>query len=357
MRNCRFQHPPMFDRIYIEHAVRQHALTRQILGRYPRATTIPCDHYGEVFNRKAQSFRLQKRQPALLLASKHSNHVPPIPAEYAIGARENYYFSHLLNCPYDCRYCFLQGKYQSAHYVLFVNYADFKTALQERIDSHSEAVHFFSGYDCDSLALAPVTGFVTEFLPFFADNPTALLELRTKSTQIRTLLQHDPLPNCVVAFSLAPQGIISAIEHKTPSLQKRLAAIQALQEAGWMTGLRFDPLIYTQDFQNMYATFFEQVFARIQPRYLHSVTLGTFRLPVGYYRKMARLYPEEKLFAAGLTASSDKMITYVQSVRQAMLGFCRDNIVSRIPAGLLFAAERLPEKSLNESPLSAIEGV
>ena len=31
----------------------------------------------------------------------------------------------MLNCLYDCRYCFLQGMYRSANYVLYVNYEDF----------------------------------------------------------------------------------------------------------------------------------------------------------------------------------------------------------------------------------------
>ena len=35
--------------------------------------------------------------------------VHPVPATYGIGGDENYYFSHMLNCLYDCRYCFLQG--------------------------------------------------------------------------------------------------------------------------------------------------------------------------------------------------------------------------------------------------------
>ena len=44
----------------------------------------------------------------------------------------------MLNCVYDCRYCFLQGMYRSANYVLFVNYDDFRVQIEESISSCKE---------------------------------------------------------------------------------------------------------------------------------------------------------------------------------------------------------------------------
>ena len=96
-----------------------------MLARYADAEIILCDRYGEIFNPKSQNFRLQKQNPALILAQKHKGHVLPAPEGYGLGSEKNYYFSHMLNCVYDCRYCFLQGMYQSAHYVVFVNFEDF----------------------------------------------------------------------------------------------------------------------------------------------------------------------------------------------------------------------------------------
>ncbi|MEM7264113.1 MAG: DNA photolyase, partial [Planctomycetota bacterium] len=85
----------MIDLVYIEEAVRDHPRTRAILDRVPAATRISCDHYGEVFNRRAQSFRLQKRQPALILANKEGRLVHETPKSYGIGHERNYYFSHM----------------------------------------------------------------------------------------------------------------------------------------------------------------------------------------------------------------------------------------------------------------------
>jgi len=134
----------MIETIYIEEAILQQPRVLDIVARFPQARKITCGRYGEVFNPKAQNFRLQKQQPALILAEKYKNFALPAPLGYGIGATRNYYFSHMLNCLYDCRYCFLQGMYQSANYVLFVNYEDFQQDIRQLCsDSPDEPLHFF----------------------------------------------------------------------------------------------------------------------------------------------------------------------------------------------------------------------
>lgn len=331
----------MINTIYIEDEIKAHHLTKSILARFPDANVIACERYGEIFNRKSQNFRLQKKQPALILARKHKGHVLPTPGQYGIGAKHNYYFSHILNCLYDCRYCFLQGMFQSAHYVLFVNYEDFFIQMQTALDRHGgEPVHFFSGYDCDSLALDPITGFTDRFLPFFESNRHALLEMRTKSTQIRSLLKKQAVDNCVIAFSFTPDKIAGALEHKTPSVEKRLQAILDLQQAGWNIGLRFDPLIYTGNYHADYAFLFNTIFKKINIDLLHSVSLGGFRLPKDYFHKIEKLYPDEKLFTAPLS-EQDNLITYAPTIRNEMMRFCSDIIVQHVPENKFFPCHEM----------------
>ena len=332
----------MFSTICIEDEIREHPRTLEILQRFPRADIVSCKRYGEVFNRKAQNFRLQKKKPALILAKKHHGFVLPTPADYGIGAIHNYYFSHMLNCIYDCRYCFLQGMYRSAHYVLFVNHEDFGFEIEEKIRKHAgEAVHFFSGYDCDSLALEPVTGFVKSTLPLFQKHPEALLELRTKSTQIRALLSMPPLDNCVIAFSFTPEKIAAALEHNTPKIERRIEAMLQLQKAGWQIGLRFDPLIYEENFQENYQQLFDSIFSELDISWLHSVSLGNFRLPRDFFKSMLRLYPEERLFTSPLEEKAG-MISYKQNLSDQLLQFCSHAILSYIPEHLFFPCEPIP---------------
>jgi spore photoproduct lyase len=324
----------MIETIYIEKSIKDHERARRILDRFPSCRRIVCDRYSEVFNPKAQNFRLQKSRPSLILAEKFRNFVLPAPQGYGIGGTHNYYFSHMLNCLYDCRYCFLQGMYQSAHYVVFVNFEDFQRRIRE-IAGTQPAAYFFSGYDCDSLAMDPVTGFTDSFLEMFGGLKSAFLELRTKSTQIRSLLARDALPNCIVAFSFTPHRLSAALEHKVPSVERRIDALGRLARRGWPIGLRFDPIIYMENYRQEYSRLFESIFSALDPEAIHSVSLGNFRLPNAFFRKMKQLYPEEKLFASPLQLNGN-MISYKTSLEKEMVDFCTESLLDHIPKHKLF---------------------
>lgn len=341
--------------IYVEKAVMAHPRTRRILTRYPKASVVPIVRYGEVFNKGQQDFRLQKQNPALILARKHDNFVLKAPAGYGIGARHNYYFSHLLNCPYDCRYCFLQGMYRSAHHVLFVNYEDFQTEIA-RVATADPQACFFSGYDCDSLALEPVTGFAESFLPFFAANPQAWFELRTKSTHTRTLLETPPAQNVVVALSLTPQEISEAHEHRTPNLQKRIRSAKALAEHGYPIGLRFDPIIYHPKLPDQYQRLMREIASSIPLHAIHSISLGPLRFPKKVHRTISRLYPKEALLAGPLARHPGPgvkdMISYPRELEREMHAWVLKLIQAHFPSRPLFSCTPESWEQPQQSPIA-----
>ena len=318
----------MINTLYIEEDILDHPRTVEIISRFKKAEIITCHHYGELFNRKSQSFRMQKQNSALILANKKKQFVLPAPDEYGLGGDKNFYFSHMLNCIYDCRYCFLQGMYRSAHYVLFVNYEEFADDIVKTVNEFpNQSSFFYSGYDCDSLALEPITRFVDYIMPIFENLPTATLELRTKSTQIRDLVDRKPMSNCIVAFSLSPDNIVEHLEAKTPSLTKRIEAMKKLQAKGWQIGLRFDPLIYHMDYQQHYAEMFRRISNALDPGLIHSISLGAFRMPEKFFRNMVKLYPYEKLFAGGLE-DNNGMVSYEKQKESEMTEYCLAEISS-----------------------------
>lgn len=330
----------MFDHIYVEQAVLTHPRTQAICTRFASAEVIVCDRYAEVFNRKSQDFRLQKQNPSLILARKEKGFVLPTPEHFGIGGKENYYFSHLLNCLYDCRYCFLQGMYRSANFVLFVNYEDFDEELAATANSSKEQPYFFSGYDCDSLALDSVTGFSDHILSTFAGLPEAWLELRTKSVNIRPLLSRPALANVVVAFSMTPEAASQNFESGVPPLHSRLAAMSQLADAGWPIGLRIDPLIYSPAYETDYQTLLKNVFETVAPDKFHSVSLGPMRFPKAMYDRIVSLYPESKLLAGPLERRGD-LISYKPDLEAEMTGFCTAELQRFVSESKIFSC--LPE--------------
>ncbi len=328
--------------IYIEKSIKNHPRVEKIVQRVGReALIIECENYRQVFNPKSQNFRLQKQQPALILAKKTGRLVVPTPEGFGIGGENNYYFSHMLNCIYDCRYCFLQGMYPSAHYVVFINYEDFMSEINQVLNQHpSQIVYFFSGYDGDSLAFDNISGFVDNFLPFFSNHPKALLELRTKSTQINSLLEQPVLTNCIVAFSFTPEKISKKVEHKVPPLKKRLYAMQKLADAGWQIGLRFDPLIYDPDFRDQYQELLKDIFLLISPEKIHSVSVGPLRFPQKMYQEIVQLYPHDQLLAQPLLKRGQQ-ISYPESIEIEMKQTVLKILQNYLPKTLLFECNAL----------------
>lgn len=321
--------------IYVEKEIKEHPKTKAIIRRFNKATIIECEYYSEIFNVKAQNFKIQKENPCLILAKKNNNLILPTPEGFGIGGEQNYYFSHMLNCIYDCRYCFLQGMYHSANFVLFVNFKAFQEAIEKKIHDVGREAYFFSGYDCDSLAYESVTEFIREFLPFFREQKKAILELRTKSTNIKELLKQEVISNCVVAFSFTPEKISMEIEHKVPSVKKRIAAMKTLAEKGWKIGLRLDPLIYKSDYQQQYHELIKAIFSAVSYKQIHSVSVGPMRFPVKMFQKIVKLYPMEKLLAQPLVRRNNNM-TYQENKEQEIKNFVLKELGKYMNKTLIF---------------------
>ena len=312
----------MISTIYVEKAVCDHPRTQRILSRFSKAAVVFIERYGEVFNRRAQNFRLQKKKPALIIAEKHDGHVLPTPPGYGIGGTHNYYFSHLLNCVYDCRYCFLQGMYSSANYVLFINYEDFIDKINEIISKNKgEDLTFFSGYDCDSLALEKITGFAKYILPKIVKNKKTLFEFRTKSIQLEPFLKNKPYENIILAYSILPEMLSNKLDFKTPSVKKRIVAMKKISKLGWKIGLRFDPLIYHKDWKKNYYKLFQDIFDDLDIKSLHSISFGSLRFPNRMFKKIKKLYPEERLFSYNFDLR-DNYVSFRKDLEEEMIKYC-----------------------------------
>lgn len=312
----------MIDTIYIEKEIQNDPKTLSVLAKFKNnPKKIIIDRFSEIFNLKNQNFRLQKIKPALIIAKKYGKTVQNVPSICSCE-KNNYYFSTLLNCPFDCKYCFLQGFFRSAFYVFFIN----SEAFKEEIKTIKTNSLIYSGYDSDSLALDHITSFTKDFVPFFETLPHLTLELRTKSVNIKNLLDLKPTANTVVSFSLNPNDVINKIEKNTPPLGKRLQAAFELQNRGWQIGLHFDPVIFTENFEETYSTFFKTVFTTVDPKKIKFATLGTLRFPKTCFKNIQKINKTNDLLST-LFENSSGFFSYMPDKKQKkILNFCENGL-------------------------------
>ncbi len=278
---------PFFSHIYVETAVLEHPRTKRLLSKFPAATIIEIRHYKDVFCRSRQNSALQRRSGKLILAARQGTLVyEGAPVCQSFGNQYFYYTSCVMNCIFDCEYCYLKGMYPSANIVIFVNLEDIFARAEELLRAHP--LYLCVSYDTDLPALEPITGYVKEWCAFAGKHESLKLEIRTKAAGRQLFDYAKPLPNVIYAFTLSPQAVIEACEHRTPSLTERLTCAKELMEAGCLLRLCFDPMIYVPGWRAHYEAMLEQVFGVLDLDKIVDVSVGSFRVSQDYLKNMRR---------------------------------------------------------------------
>ena len=224
------------------------------------------------------------------------------------------------NCPMDCSYCYLQEYLaDNSQLKVFSNVGALIDEADQVLKKHRGM--FFrvgTGEITDSLALEPYTGMVSELIPYFAEQPNVLLELKTKSDCVDSLLKLDPKGRVVVAWSMNPQRVIDLDEADTASFSERLIAARRCQEVGYRLGFHFDPMIEYPGWEADYKNMLEELFATIDWRKLSWLSLGVLRNTPGLKRAMRERFPRTRLLTGEQVICPDGKLRYFQPLRVEM---------------------------------------
>ncbi|MFZ7134174.1 MAG: radical SAM protein [Eubacteriales bacterium] len=285
---------PSFSHIYIEKKAWNHRNTKKIVNYFPKGKIIMIHHYKEVFSRGSQDFHLQKKSSKIILATKE-NHLIYRGADVCddFGNKHFYYTSSMMNCVYDCAYCYLQGMYTSGNIVVFVNIEDIFCEIERMLKEHP--VYLCISYDTDILAFEKVLGYGKEWIDFASKHPKLTIELRTKSTNIEILKNVKAQENIILAWTLSPIEVIQKFEKKTPPLMQRLQSIKEVLDRGWNVRLCFDPLLAIDNWKDVYRRFINTVFMEVPGDKIYDISMGIFRVSKEYLKRMRKQRPESLL--------------------------------------------------------------
>lgn len=307
-----------FSAIYVEDAARPYEMTTRLLERYPSVPVISVRRYRDVFARPKQEFSWQKKNQALILAVKEPPFLYPGPDVcQSFGADSFVYTPFLMNCPFACDYCYLQGMYPSAHLTAFVNIEDYKQEIARHLDANrGSSTLIAASYDTDLLAFDAVFPYLDLLYPFLKEQSDLLFEVRTKSADTRFFERHsgDPGP-FVAAFSLAPEAVIRTYERKTPSLDKRIEAVLRTLDAGFPVRLCLDPVLIDPRFDDEYEPFFRYIFSKIPAERILDISHGFFRMSRTFFRRIRHDRPDVDLFQNEYPIQQE-VVTYEETAQQ-----------------------------------------
>ena len=278
-----------FTHIYVEKRAFEFPLTNEILAKLPDANVIKIRHYKDVFDRKRQNSVLQRDHRSLILAVRDGNRIfKGAPVCQSMGQKNFYYASSMMNCPFDCEYCYLKGMYPSSNMVVFVNLEDYRKDVCEKLKEGP--MYVCASYDTDLLAMNGLTGHADFWTDLCLTHDDLLVELRTKAAP--SVFKN--VPNVIYAFTMSPEEVVSGFESGTAGIGARINAASKAIEAGAEVRLCFDPIIKVPDWEKAYGKLIDECVSSIDFGKLTDVSVGTFRISADYLNKMRKSYPDSK---------------------------------------------------------------
>lgn len=240
------------------------------------------------------------------------------------------------NCPFECSYCFLQN-YLTDGSTKIVD--DMDTLIQEvenKISAEPGRLFRIGTWELgDSLALEKESGQAAKLIHFFSGLKNAVLELKTKSDCVDSLLSLDHRGKTVISWSLNAASVIKNDEQRTAPLEHRLSAMQRVFRAGYPVGLHFDPMIFHEGWQEGYASLVQRVFETVPPERTAWISIGSLRFNPEMRKKIENNYPGSRLTCAEMVLGDDAKVRYVKPLRVSMYRHLYGELKKHVPQGIL----------------------
>ena len=258
------------------------------------------------------------------------------------------------NCPLDCSYCILQSYFNQPNLRVFVNLEEKIEQTLNKIDSNPEWIfRIGTGEFTDSLAIDHITRWTDLLLPLFAKRKNAVLELKTKTTQIERLLASKYRNRIIVSWSLNSPYIAGREEHKAATLKKRLEAARQCQSEGFILGFHFDPLIPHPHWKDEYLRTIELMDKYIDPKGIIWISLGSFRFMPGLKPIIRKRHPGSCVLDGEFITGLDGKMRYFKPIRIDLYTFMRESLekwYQNLGLYLCMESDDVWQKSLKWSP-------
>lgn len=314
----------MWNKVYVEEHLLNSPRVNSILSKVKKEP-IAIAAFDDIWGRSKKPYLHKRDSLNLFLAQKKGQLLKLAPDAYGQAGEPHYYFIHAYNCIYECQYCYLQGYFTTPDIVLFVNHEEIIQEMQKTLDAHPETrVWFHAGEFSDSLALTHLTGELELYHEFCQKNPRAIIELRTKSVNIKELLNLAPLENFIISFSLSPAQMGKSIDLKTPSTSARLKTMDELNKRGFTLAAHFDPIIYQDQFKTQYTELLTYMKELDLTQKLSYLSLGVVRFTKDVYREVERNYPESAIHSTPMVKSFDNKVRYHHPMRMWMMNTVKE---------------------------------
>lgn len=242
-----------------------------------------------------------------------------------------------IQCNLDCSYCILQAYLNQPNLRVFGNTDDLFAELDAHLLANPHQLHRFgTGEFTDSLLLDPWTGASRRLVPFFARQPHAVLELKTKTDCIDNLADLPHNGHTIVAWSLNAESIRSGEESRAASIGQRLAAAKRCADWGYWLAFHFDPLLEHPHWEETYRQVVARLFDQIDPTRVVWISLGAFRFMPELKPIIQQRHPRSRIVYGEFIRGLDGKMRYFRDIRVGLYRVMADAIRQAAPEVCLY---------------------
>ena len=165
------------------------------------------------------------------------------------------------------------------------------------------------------MAFDHITLMSKKLIPYFIKKKNAILELKTKTTNIEHLLNFRPNGKIVASWSLNAQPIVKREENCAASLKARINAARKCQECGYKIGFHFDPIFHYPGWEKDYKKTVDLIFKTIDPQAIAWISLGCFRFIPSLKLIIEKRFPASFFIYHEFIKGLDGKMRYIKPLR------------------------------------------
>jgi len=259
---------------------------------------------------------IKKGKKALLITCQKGSFIKPCPCTPYYVCCNYFIINSDVNCPLDCSYCILQQYLKNPLITIHSNTNDLWSQLDIFLrNNKGRGLRIGTGELGDSLVLDHLTERSKDLISFFRKRGNAQLELKTKTVNIKNILESEPADNIVIAWSLNSEKMAREEEHGAPPVWERIEAAKLVSGKGFRVAFHFDPIIRYQGWEEEYGQIIDILLKASNTMNIAWISLGSLRFPPDLKAIIKKRFPSSLIIYDEFVKGKDGKFRYFKPVR------------------------------------------
>lgn len=318
--------------IYYENGIEDYELGKELMEKFKDVPKILIENHNNIEEMRKKSNKEFPNMKRNLIIGTRKTH------KYV----ENHKVSDYLvpytssGCTASCMYCYLVCNYNKCAYLrLFVNREQMLEKIIKTAEKDERDLTFEIGSNSDLILENTITNNLVWTIENFKDSKKGKLTLPTKFDMVDPILNLDHKGKVILRVSVNPKEIINRVEFGTSRLQGRIEAINKLQEAGYEVGILIAPVIFVDNWRDLYLELIQRLNLELSEKVKKKVFFEVIFMTYSYVHTKIN----EEAFPNAINLYNKELMTgrgrgkywYKNEVRENGEKFFRENLKKYFP--------------------------